>query len=265
MAAFGRQNDPMRIARIALREHRYWAAVQGEPGQEVVIPLAGNVLNGQAEPIGDPRRLRDITLLPPVVPSKIVAVGRNYADHVAEMGYPVAERPKIFFKPPSSLITHGQPIGYPSESLEVQHEAELAVIIGQPCRRVSPDDAMAFIFGYACANDVTARDIERAEGFSSYAKSFDTFCPLGPWITTDLDPTAVRITCTVNGQLRQDGNTRDLRWGIPELIAHISAAMTLLPGDVVLTGTPAGVGPVRPGDEVAVTIKGIGTLRNPVV
>ena len=118
MAAFDRQNEPMRIARIALRENRYWAAVQGEPGQEVVIPLAGNVLNGQAEPIGDPRRLRDITLLPPVVPSKIVAVGRNYADHVAEMGYPVAERPKIFFKPPSSLITHGQPIGYPSEAVK---------------------------------------------------------------------------------------------------------------------------------------------------
>lgn len=255
----------MRIARFALREHRYWAAVEGEPGHEVVIPLAGDVLNGQAEPIGDPRRLRDITLLPPVVPSKIVAVGRNYADHTTELGSAAAERPRIFFKPPSSVITHGQPIRHPSESQEVHHEAELAVIIGQPCRRVSPEDAQAFIFGYTCANDVTAMDIQRADGLLSYAKSFDTFCPLGPWVTTDLDPTAVRITCTVNDQLRQDGNTRDLLWGVPELIAHISAAMTLLPGDVVLTGTPAGVGLVRPGDEVAVTVKGIGTLRNPVV
>ncbi len=256
----------MRIARVALGGHASLASIEGDHGKEIVVPLAGEVLDGHAGTVGRERyRLQDVALLSPVVPSKIVAVGRNYAAHAAELGSPLAERPRIFLKPPSSLIADAQAIRCPAESQEVHHEAELAVIIGRKCRRASLQDALTYVFGYTCANDVTARDIQRAEGLPSYAKSFDTFCPLGPWIVTDLDPTALRITCAVNGDLRQNGNTRDMLSGVRELVAYVSAAMTLLPEDVILTGTPAGVGPIRPGDEVAVTIEGIGTLNNPVV
>ncbi len=248
----------MRIARVAVGERVFLASIEGEPGAEVVVSLDGR--SGRER-----HPLTDVALLPPVEPSKIVAVGRNYAEHAAELGSALAERPRIFLKPPSSVIAHGQAIRYPAESKEVHHEAELAVIIGRECRRASVEDALIYVFGYTCANDVTARDIQRAEGLPSYAKSFDTFCPLGPWIATDLDPVAQRITCTVNGELRQDGNTRDMLWNVQQLIAHVSAAMTLLPDDVILTGTPAGVGPIKPGNEVAVTIEGIGTLRNSVV
>ena len=250
----------MRIARVSLGEQVSLVSVEGEPGEEIAVPI-----DGQAGARGEPHRLADVVLLPPVQPSKIVAVGRNYAEHAAELGSTLAERPRIFLKPPSSLIARGQPIRYPAESQEVHHEAELAIIIGRECRRASVEDALTYVFGYTCANDVTARDIQRAEGLPSYAKSFDTFCPLGPWFTTNLDPTALHITCTVNGELRQNGNTRDMLCDVRQLIVHISAAMTLLPDDVILTGTPAGVGPIKPGDEVAVTIEGIGTLSNSVV
>jgi 2-keto-4-pentenoate hydratase/2-oxohepta-3-ene-1,7-dioic acid hydratase in catechol pathway len=249
----------MRVARVKIGEQVSLAGIDGPPGQEVVLPISGQT------PTGDRVALVDVALLPPAEPSKIVAVGRNYAEHAAEFGSAIAERPRIFLKPPSSLVAHGQAIRYPPESQEVHHEAELAIVIGQECQRASLDDALAYVFGYTCANDITARDIQRAEGLPSYAKSFDTFCPLGPWITTDLDPTSLRITCMVNGELRQDGNTSDMLWNVRQLIVYVSAAMTLLPDDVILTGTPAGVGPIKPGDEVAVAIEGIGTLSNPVV
>jgi 2-keto-4-pentenoate hydratase/2-oxohepta-3-ene-1,7-dioic acid hydratase in catechol pathway len=200
-----------------------------------------------------------------VEPSKIVAVGRNYADHAAELALEVAERPRTFLKPPSALVGHGEAIRYPRQSQEVHYEAELAVVIGSRCHSVSSSDALEYVLGYTCANDVTARDIQRAEGLPSYAKSFDTFCPLGPWMETQVDPFHVGITCLVNGELRQEDDTGRMLWGVADLIAYVSAAMTLLPGDVLLTGTPAGVGPLRPGDEVTVTIEGIGSLTNPVV
>jgi 2-keto-4-pentenoate hydratase/2-oxohepta-3-ene-1,7-dioic acid hydratase in catechol pathway len=249
----------MRIARVKIGEQVSLVSIDGPPGQEVVLPISGQT------PTSDRVALVDVTLLPPAEPSKIVAVGRNYAEHAAELGSAIAERPRIFLKPPSSLVAHGQAIRYPPESQEVHHEAELAIVIGQECQRASLDDALTYVFGYTCANDITARDIQRAEGLPSYAKSFDTFCPLGPWIITDLDPTSLRITCMVNGELRQDGNTSDMLWNVRQLIVYVSAAMTLLPDDVILTGTPAGVGPIKPGDEVAVTIEGIGTLNNSVV
>jgi len=250
----------MRIARVAVDGQASLVTIEGPPGEELAVPV-----DAQARAKGERYRLADVVLLPPVEPSKIVAVGRNYAEHATELGLGAAERPRIFLKPPSSLIAHGQAICCPAESHEVHHEAELAVIIGRECRRATPQDALTYVFGYTCANDVTARDIQRAEGLPSYAKSFDTFCPLGPWITTDLDPAALHVTCTVNGELRQHGNTGDMLWGVRELVAYISAAMTLLPDDVILTGTPAGVGPIMPGDEVSVTIEGIGSLGNPVV
>jgi 2-keto-4-pentenoate hydratase/2-oxohepta-3-ene-1,7-dioic acid hydratase in catechol pathway len=239
--------------------------VEGTSGSEEFVPLAGDVLAGEARLDSQERyRLADVRLLPPVQPSKIVAVGRNYADHAAELAHDVPERPRVFLKPPSSLIGHHETIRYPKQSQEVHYEAELAVIIGGECRNASLEDALRFVAGFTCANDVTARDIQRAEGLPSYAKAFDTFCPLGPWIETDFDSGDARITCTVNGELRQDGNSRDMLWNVPSLIAYVTAAMTLLPGDVLLTGTPAGVGPIRPGDSVTVAIEGIGSLRNSV-
>jgi 2-keto-4-pentenoate hydratase/2-oxohepta-3-ene-1,7-dioic acid hydratase in catechol pathway len=246
----------MRIARVALGGRVRSARIDGPPGDEVVVPLDRDE---------ERHRLADVEILAPVEPSKIVAIGRNYAEHAAELGAAIAERPRIFLKPPSSVVASGRAIRYPAESQEVHHEAELAVVIGRTCRRASADDALGYVLGYTCANDVTARDIQRAEGLPSYAKSFDTFCPLGPWIVTDLDPTGLRITCAVNGEPRQDGNTGCMLWNVRDLVVYISAAMTLLPGDVILTGTPAGVGPIGPGDDVTVTIEGIGTLRNPVV
>jgi 2-keto-4-pentenoate hydratase/2-oxohepta-3-ene-1,7-dioic acid hydratase in catechol pathway len=261
-----RHDVPMRIARVALDGRVCSARIDGPPGAEVAVPLDGDVFDVDPLPDGEGgHRLADVDILPPVEPSKIVAVGRNYAEHAAELGAAAAERPRIFLKPPSSVIAAGQAIRCPVQSQEVHHEAELAVVVGRTCRRALADDALSYVLGYTCANDVTARDIQRAEGLPSYAKSFDTFCPLGPWIATDLDPATLKITCTVNGALRQDGNTRDMLWSIRDLIVYISAAMTLLPGDVILTGTPAGVGPIGPGDEVTIAIEGIGTLSNPVV
>jgi 2-keto-4-pentenoate hydratase/2-oxohepta-3-ene-1,7-dioic acid hydratase in catechol pathway len=255
----------VRIARVALPERVVFGRIEGTPGNEELLLLAGDVLAGEAQPEGrEHYRLADVRLLPPVRPSKIVAVGRNYADHAVELAHDIPERPRVFLKPPSSLIAHGDSIRYPKHSQEVHHEAELAVVVGRKCRDVAPEDAQRFVAGFTCANDVTARDIQRAEGLPSYAKAFDTFCPLGPWIETDFDPGSARITCTVNDDLRQDGNSRNMLWNVPDLIAYVTAAMTLLPGDILLTGTPAGVGPVQPGDIVTVTIEGIGSLRNPV-
>jgi len=197
----------MRIARVALGERITFGRIEGEPGSEEVVPLAGDVLAGEVRPGSRERyRLADVRLLPPVQPSKIVAVGRNYADHAAELAHDILERPRVFLKPPSSLIAHDEAVHYPKQSQEVHHEAELAVIVGQQCRNVAPHQVFDCIAGFACANDVTARDIQRAEGLPTYAKSFDTFCPLGPWIETEFDPNEARIACTVNSELRQDGN-----------------------------------------------------------
>ena len=235
-----------------------------QPDSLVLHALAGHPF-GEAQPTGVTYRLRDVRLLTPMLPNKIVAVGRNYAAHAAELGHEVPDVPLTFFKPSTSVIGPTEAIAYPPFSSDVQHEAELAVVIGRMCREVPLERVPEVIFGYTCANDVTARDVQQREGQWARAKGFDTSCPLGPWIETELDPADLAVTCTVNGELRQAGRTSLMVRSIAELIVHISEAMTLLPGDVILTGTPAGVGPINVGDEVAVSVEGIGTLTNKVI
>jgi 2-keto-4-pentenoate hydratase/2-oxohepta-3-ene-1,7-dioic acid hydratase in catechol pathway len=204
-------------------------------------------------------------LLAPVFPTKVIGVGKNYADHAAEMGGQIADEPVLFVKPATAVIGPGAPIVLPAASSEVHHEAELAVVIGTVARNVDAEDAGAHILGYTAANDVTARDLQRRDGQWGRAKGFDTFCPLGPAIETELDPVGLRISCTVNGETRQEATTEDMVFGVAELLAFVSSVMTLLPGDVILTGTPSGVGPILPGDRVEVEIERIGALLNPVV
>jgi 2-keto-4-pentenoate hydratase/2-oxohepta-3-ene-1,7-dioic acid hydratase in catechol pathway len=252
-----------------------YGVVEGESGQPQTIselhghPFgidpAGVRLTGQRYP------LAEVRLLAPVLPSKVVAVGRNYAEHVKEMrklsgtGEP-PEEPVLFLKPSTSVTGPGDRIAYPVKLTDrVDYEGELAVIIGRLCRDVPKERAEDVIFGYTCANDVTARDLQLRDGQWTRAKGFDTFCPLGPWMETGTDPSDLGITTTVNGEVRQHARTRELLWDVPSLIEHVSAVMTLLPGDVLLTGTPEGVGPLADGDEVAVTIESIGTLTNKVV
>jgi 2-keto-4-pentenoate hydratase/2-oxohepta-3-ene-1,7-dioic acid hydratase in catechol pathway len=205
-----------------------------------------------------------VRLLSPILPSKVVAIGRNYAEHAKEMGGEVPELPLVFLKPSTSVIGDADSIRLPASSDEVHYEGELAVVIGRPAKNVARADALAHVFGYTAANDVTARDQQRADVQFTRAKGYDSFCPLGPWIETVLDPADLHLTTSVNGRVVQDGRTRDLIHDIPTLIEFTSAIMTLLPGDVLLTGTPAGVGPIVSGDSVAVEIEGIGVLTNPV-
>jgi len=209
--------------------------------------------------------LADVKILAPVIPSKVVCVGKNYADHAKEMGGEVPAEPVIFIKPNTTVIGEGDYIVLPPQSVNVHHEAELAIVIGALAKNVEVDRADEVIFGYTCANDVTARDLQNSDGQWTRSKSFDTFCPLGPWIETDLDPQDLAISCSVNGEIRQDGNTSDLVRSAREMVSWISHMMTLLPGDVILTGTPAGVSQIVNGDSVAVTIADIGTLTNPVI
>jgi 2-keto-4-pentenoate hydratase/2-oxohepta-3-ene-1,7-dioic acid hydratase in catechol pathway len=208
----------------------------------------------------------DARLLAPVIPTKIVAVGRNYADHADELGNEVPDLPLLFLKPPTSVIGPLQAIRLPEQSHEVHHEAELAVVMGQVTKDVEIEDVGPRILGYTAANDVTARDLQRRDGQWTRAKGFDTFCPLGPAIDTDLDPQeSLAVIARVNGETRQSATTADLVFGVGELVSFISSVMTLLPGDVILTGTPAGVGPLVPGDRVEVEVEGVGVLVNPVV
>src|SRR5690625_1030653 len=210
--------------------------------------------------------LEDARLVAPVIPrSKLIGVGRNYADHAAEMGSDVPESPMLFLMPNTSVIGPNEPIVVPDMTDEVHHEAELAVVIGRIAKDVPADRAAEVIFGYTCANDVTARDLQRTDGQWVRAKGFDTFNPVGPWIETDLDVSDIAVRCRVDGESRQDGRTSQIVHGIPELVEYISAAFTLLPGDIILTGTPTGVGPIGPGQHVTVSIEGIGVLSNPVI
>ena len=214
--------------------------------------------------VGDPLPLAGVRLLAPVLPSKVLGFGRNYAEHAKELGNEVPDIPVVFLKPSTAVIGPGDPIVYPALSKEVHFEGELAVVIGRLCREVPIERVPEVVLGFTCANDVTARDLQRSDNQWARAKGFDTFCPLGPWIDTDVDPAKLVIRTRVNGDLRQDGTTADMMRGVAECVAFVSAAMTLLPGDVILTGTPAGVGPITAGDEVAVSIEGIGTLTNRV-
>ena len=210
------------------------------------------------------RPIDKTNLLPPVSPEKIICVAKNYASHAAELESEVPSNPILFLKPPSSMIAAGDTILIPPQSNRVDHEAELAVVIGKKGRWIQTSEAMDFIFGYTIANDVTARDLQQRDGQWGRAKGFDTFCPLGPWIETDLDPSDILITCKVNDEMRQMVSTREMVFTIPQLISFVSSIMTLNPGDVILTGTPAGIAPLEDGDLVEVFIEGIGSLKNPV-
>lgn len=207
----------------------------------------------------------EVTMLPPVAPSKIVCVGRNYAEHAAELGNEVPKSPLLFLKAPSSIVGNGDAIVIPEQSEQVEHEGELAVVIGHRAKDIGDgEDPLKYVLGYTCLNDVTARDIQRADVQFTRGKSFDTFCPIGPAIETELDVSDIQVTCSVNGTVRQDGRTSQMVFGIPFLIRFISRQMTLMPGDVIATGTPSGVSKMNPGDVCEVTIEGIGTLSNPI-
>ncbi|MEZ4860799.1 MAG: fumarylacetoacetate hydrolase family protein [Caldilineaceae bacterium] len=215
--------------------------------------------------IGGPYLVDDVKLVAPVEPQKIVCVGRNYAEHAAELGNEVPPEPLIFLKPPTTLIGPDEPVVYPAISSHVDHEGELALVIGQRCRHLREDEAMDVIFGYTLANDVTARDLQRKDNQWTRGKGFDTFCPVGPWVDTQFNPANRAVRCLVNGAVRQDGNTGLLIYSIGRVLAFVTQFMTLEPGDLVLTGTPAGVGPVQPGDVMTVEVSGLGTLSNPVI
>lgn len=253
----------MRFIRVSRPDGPAFAALHADMQHAILLqgnPFSEYTLTDQVAPIAE------LSILPPVLPSKVLCVGRNYAAHAAEMGTELPAEPLIFSKPSTAVIGPGQDIVLPALSEEVHHEAELAVVIGRICRQVPVEDALSVIMGYTVANDVTARDLQRRDGQWTRAKGFDTFAPLGPWIDTDFDPTAgAAVLCRVDGEERQHGSLADMVFGVAELVAYCSAFATLLPGDVIMTGTPDGVGPILAGQTVEIEIEGLGTLSNPVV
>lgn len=258
----------MRIARIAHPEGVAFAAIEGEPGapadQLMVAEIAEHPF-GEVSFTGRRWQLADVRLLAPILPTKVICVGKNYAEHAREMGGEPPANPVIFLKPSTAVTGPNAAIKLPRDSERVDFEGELAVVIGMPCKDVPAARARDVVLGYTIANDVTARDQQQADGQWTRAKGHDTFCPLGPWIDTTVDPSDLAIRTELDGEVRQDSRTSLLLHGVPELIEWVSRVMTLLPGDVILTGTPTGVGPMRPGQTVSVTVEGIGTLTNPVV
>ncbi len=252
----------MRIARVSVPDIE--GPVFGIVDGNQISLLVGHPFHDLV-PAGAVLNLDDVKLLAPVLPSKVICIGKNYADHAAEMGTTPPEEPVIFIKPTTSVIGDGQAIVLPPQSTEVHHESELAIVIGHLCRNVTVERAHEVILGYTCANDVTARDLQERDGQWTRAKSFDTFCPIGPWIETELDPSNLDISCEVDDEERQHANTSDLIFSVSEIVAFVSSVMTLLPGDVILTGTPSGVASIKDGETVNVSIEGIGTLSNPVV
>jgi 2-keto-4-pentenoate hydratase/2-oxohepta-3-ene-1,7-dioic acid hydratase in catechol pathway len=250
----------MRVCRYRHAGQERWGVVEGEVVRPLgAAPWAGGLPEGKGVP------LADVTLLAPAEPTKIVGVGRNYHAHAKELGGVVPPVPLIFLKPPTAIIGPQEAIRCPEQSREVHHEGELGVVVGRPLSRASPAEARLAVFGYTCVNDVTARDIQREEKLFTRAKGFDTFCPVGPLVETALDPLDVSVVCRVNGAERQRGYTRDMAFDVFFLLSWISHVMTLLPGDLVSTGTPEGVGPIKRGDWVEVEVAGVGVLRNPVV
>lgn len=256
----------MRIARYTTGGDPAFAVVEGEPGRQVLAAVHGDPLYQDVIFTGERIDLDDARLLAPVIPrSKIVAIGRNYADHAAELGNEVPEEPLMFLKPNTAIVGPGDPVVMPPQSERVDYEGELAVVIGRLCKDVPEDKVADVVYGYTCANDVTARDLQSKDGQWARAKGFDTFCPVGPWIQTDLDVTDLAITTRLDGETVQQSRTSLLVHPVAQLIAYVSAMMTLLPGDLLLTGTPAGIGPVTKGQRVEVEIEGIGVLSNPFV
>jgi len=261
----------VRIARFVHPGGIAWGVVEGlaEAGPDpsydsLIVAAIKDHPMGPIEFTGERFAIGDVRLLAPILPSKVLAVGRNYAAHAAELGSDVPERPLIFLKPSTSVIGTRDVIRLPVDSDQVEHEAELALVIGRVAKNLSRDEALGAVFGYTCANDVTARDQQRADVQFTRAKGYDSFCPIGPWIETTFDPSAVRVRALVNGQSKQDGNTRDMIFDIATIVSFMSHVMTLVPGDVILTGTPEGVGRITDGDTVTIAIDGIGELSNPV-
>ncbi len=263
----------MRIARFTTGEDPRFGVVTGDiddygiPDEgSVITALSGDPLYVGLQPTNEQYPLSEVRLLSPVLPrSKVVGIGRNYAAHAAEMGGEVPDEPLMFLKPNTSVVGPGDPIFYPRQSENVHFEGELAVVISRICRDVPKEKAGDVIHGYTIANDVTARDLQRKDGQFTRAKGFDSFCPLGPWVETELDVSDLRVQTFLNGEVKQDGRTSDLIFDVPTLVAYVTSVMTLLPGDVILTGTPEGVGPMNAGDEVEISIQGIGNLTNKVV
>lgn len=250
----------MRIVRYQTKNEapRYGWVLENKVG-----PVEGDIYS-QYRRLEAETPLADVKLLAPAQPSKIICIGRNYVEHAKEHNVEVPKVPLIFMKPPSSILDPGGTIILPPQSQQVEHEAELVVVIGKRGRHITPEQAPAHVFGYTVGNDVTARDLQKSDGQWTRAKGFDTFCPFGPWIDTDFDPADAVVTCKVSGQPRQMASTRDMVFNVSQLIAFISSVMTLEPGDLIFTGTPAGVGPLKPGDSVEVEIEGLGKLVNPV-
>lgn len=245
----------MRVVRAAHEGRVFYAVLDGD---------FVRVLNTDAGP-EEPLPLGQVEILPPVAPSKIICAALNYHAHAAEMNKTVPDEPALFFKPPSAVIGPWQQIILPTQSLRVDYEGELAVVIGKTCRRVGVDEVSQYIFGYTCANDVTARDLQAKDGLYGRAKGFDTFAPVGPWIETDVpDPSDLTLITRLNGEIRQQGSTSDMIFSPWELVSFASSVMTLHPGDIILTGTPPGIGPMSPGDEIQVEISGVALLNNPV-
>ena len=250
----------MRIVRVRDGSSAVWATLDGEVATELPDgPFEG----GAGRELGP---IDQLTLLAPVEPGKIVCVGLNYAKHVTERDATrkVPDEPVLFMKPPSSLIGPGDEIVVAHPEHETHHEAELAVVMGRTARQVSPEAALDYVFGYTCANDVSDRDLQKQDGQFVRAKGFDTYCPVGPWIETELDPSDLLVESRVNGEVRQSGSTRSMLWSAAHLVSFISWVMTLEPGDLILTGTPEGVGPLRNGDTCEITVADIGALTNSV-
>ncbi len=249
-----------RYAFVEEREGSLWAVCPMQAPEEDLAARSVAAVEFHPAP------LADLHLLAPVTPSKILCVGRNYRDHATELGNEVPKEPLLFLKPPSSLLAPNGVIRMPSLSNRVDYEGELAIVIGRRCRNLGPDeDVRTFIRGYVIVNDVTARDIQKSDGQWTRGKGFDTFCPVGPIVSNEIDPVAgapVTVTTRLNGVVKQQGCTADLIFPIPDLLRYITATMTLEPGDIIPTGTPAGVGPVQPGDRIQVEVDGLGILEN---
>ena len=254
----------MRIARFTTGEDPVFGLVDG--AGEKIAEVTGDPLYTKIELTGATHLVEDVRLLAPVIPrSKVIGIGKNYVDHAKEMGGEAPAEPLMFLIPNTAVVGPGEPVVIPDLTDEVHYEGELAVVIGRICKDIEPDEVAKVVFGYTCADDVTARDLQRGDGQWARAKGMDTFCPLGPWIETDLDPSRLALRTRRDGELVQDGTTADMVHDVATLVSHASKAFTLLPGDVILTGTPAGVGPVEAGQRVEVEIEGIGTLSNPFV
>jgi 2-keto-4-pentenoate hydratase/2-oxohepta-3-ene-1,7-dioic acid hydratase in catechol pathway len=249
----------MRLVRFQVNDRTAYGILDHEEIRE----LEGD-LYGPPRPLASRYALSRVKLLAPCSPSKIIAVGLNYRDHAKELGLPLSNSPIIFLKPPTAVIGPDEVIAYPAKSAQVDYEAELGVVIRNSIRNVRPDGARGHVLGYTCANDVTARDLQKKDGQWTRAKSFDTFCPIGPWIETDLDPDDLLIESYLNGERRQSSRTSQFIFTVNHLISFISGIMTLHPGDLIITGTPPGVGPMKRGDEIEVRIEGIGSLKNRV-